>query len=137
MKKADIEALAVARLEEAECLLDAGHFSGAYYVAGYALELALKAVIAKSFRSDEIPDRRFVDKVHSHDITRLVDLAGLEVFRLAKVQEDATFAQNWEYVAGWSEISRYAFAEENKTLSLIEAIRNKDHGVFGWIRTHW
>lgn len=137
MRKNDIEGLAVARLNEATSLLNAGYFSGAYYLVGYAIELALKAVIAKSFQSDAIPDKRFVEKIYSHDVTRLVDLAGLEISRLTKVQEDATFAQNWEYVAGWSEISRYALTEEDRARLLIEATSDPNHGVFEWIRTHW
>jgi hypothetical protein len=38
--------LAMARLAEARILLDAGEFSGAYYLAGYAIECAIKARIA-------------------------------------------------------------------------------------------
>jgi HEPN domain-containing protein len=137
MRKSDIEKLAVTRLEEASSLLDAGHFSGAYYLAGYAIELAFKAVIARNFRSDEIPDRRFVEKVYSHDVTRLVALAELEADRLTKIKNDEIFAQNWEYVAGWSEIARYSLIEEDRTRSLIEAIRDPEHGVFAWIRARW
>ena len=42
--------LAEQRLAEAELLLANGFWSGAYYLAGYALECALKAKIASSFR---------------------------------------------------------------------------------------
>jgi hypothetical protein len=42
-KRADFQHLARARVKEAEILINAGEFDGAYYLAGYALECALKA----------------------------------------------------------------------------------------------
>ncbi len=50
LTKADLEALAETRLEDSIFLLQAGRSSSAYYLAGYAVELALKACIAKSFQ---------------------------------------------------------------------------------------
>ncbi len=47
MNRIDLQQLARARLREAEALLNAGEWSGAYYLAGYAVECGLKACIAK------------------------------------------------------------------------------------------
>ena len=99
LTKIGLQELARSRLAESVALFEAGHFSGAYYLGGYAIELALKACIAASFQPDTIPDRGFVERIYTHDLRKLVELAGLEVDRLAKVAADNTFAQNWEYIA--------------------------------------
>ena len=41
------------RLVEAKALLDQGMWDGAYYLAGYAVELALKACIIKMLQGSE------------------------------------------------------------------------------------
>ena len=43
----DLQELSKVRLKEATALLKLGLFDGAYYLAGYAVECALKACIAK------------------------------------------------------------------------------------------
>lgn len=43
----DIQELADWRLEEADYLCKGGYFDGAFYLAGYAVELYLKAKIAE------------------------------------------------------------------------------------------
>lgn len=48
--------LAQKRFDEAKLLLGNGFSSGAYYLSGYAIECALKAIIAAQFRANEIPD---------------------------------------------------------------------------------
>lgn len=45
LAKNDLEKLAQIRLEDSLFLLQAGRASSAYYLAGYAVELALKACI--------------------------------------------------------------------------------------------
>jgi len=40
--------------------MQAGFFDGAYYLAGYAVECAIKACIAKGTRRYEFPDKRKV-----------------------------------------------------------------------------
>jgi HEPN domain-containing protein len=65
--RATFQQLAEERLAEARALLETGHPSGAYYLAGYAIECALKARIAADFRADEIPDLRRVRDIYVHD----------------------------------------------------------------------
>lgn len=48
MFRKDFQDLAMVRVREAEMLLAAGLFDGAYYLAGLAVECALKACIAKA-----------------------------------------------------------------------------------------
>ncbi|MDB5548821.1 MAG: hypothetical protein JWR73_3204 [Tardiphaga sp.] len=69
--------LADERLTEAQLLLANDRPSGAYYLAGYAIEFALKAKIATRFLANEIPDKVLVIKVHDHDFNKLLQLANL------------------------------------------------------------
>jgi len=58
--QAEFQGLAEERLMEAKALLDLGKWCGTYYLAGYAVELALKACIIKSLMAtDAFPDREF------------------------------------------------------------------------------
>jgi HEPN domain-containing protein len=56
----DLQALSNVRLKEAKALLGAGLWDGAYYLAGYAVECALKACIAKQTQRYEFPDKKRV-----------------------------------------------------------------------------
>jgi hypothetical protein len=56
--------LAELRLLEAKLLFRERQPSGAYYLAGYAIECALKAIIAAQFRANEIPDKAMVNRVY-------------------------------------------------------------------------
>src|ERR1019366_8510670 len=47
MNRSDLHQLTEARVRESQALLAAGEAAGAYYVAGYAVDCALKACIAK------------------------------------------------------------------------------------------
>lgn len=132
-----LKQLAVARVAEAGHLLNAGYFSGAYYLGGYAVELALKACIAEAFQPRSIPDKRFVLDIYTHDLRNLVILAGLEADRLARSKADARFAEHWETVRAWSESTRYDISDETTARSLVDALRDPDYGVFEWIRSRW
>jgi HEPN domain-containing protein len=75
--RTDFQVLSRIRLKEANVLLAAGLYDGAYYLAGYAVECALKACIAKATRRYEFPDRVRVNACHTHDITELMVIAEL------------------------------------------------------------
>lgn len=52
---------------------------GAYYLAGYAVECALKACIAKETKRHEFPPKRqYVHDVYTHDLNSLLRLTGLD-----------------------------------------------------------
>jgi HEPN domain-containing protein len=53
-----LQELSNVRLKEAKALLKVGMADGAYYLAGYAVECALKACIAKETRRYDFPDKR-------------------------------------------------------------------------------
>ena len=76
--KKDLEALADMRLGDAKLLFNAGRYSAAYYLCGYAVETGIKACIAGVFRADVIPDKTFVNAIYSHKLDDLLGLAGLK-----------------------------------------------------------
>jgi len=76
--RATFQKLAELRLAQAQLLLENGLPSGAYYLAGYATECALKSIIATSFRANEIPDKSLVNSVYTHNLKDLLNLAELK-----------------------------------------------------------
>lgn len=133
----DLKALSEARFGDAESLLAANRFSAAYYLAGYAIECGLKAVISLAFRQHVIPSRKFVADIHTHDLTALVALAGLKIeldrARAANPQLDA----NWAFVSGWKETARYETIDPFLARRMLIAIGDPDAGVLSWLKAHW
>jgi len=129
--------LAESRLKEALSLLELGYHSGAYYLSGYAVELGLKAVIAKQILAGTIPDRAFIQGVYSHDLTKLLALAGLASDWKTRGDDDPVFAANWLLATQWSESSRYEMIDQFRALEMVNAVAEPDHGVVAWLRTHW
>lgn len=125
------------RLDEANILLDARHWSGAYYLSGYAIELALKAVIARQFRAGDIPDRNKVNAIWTHKLDNLLDLAELRPDLELRAKASPKFAANWNMAKGWSEGSRYETIDETMARAMLHALSDPLEGAFGWIRSKW
>jgi HEPN domain-containing protein len=137
--RALLQELAKLRLEEAKLLAREKHFSGAYYMGGYAIECALKACIATQFRANEIPDKSLVDKIYTHKISVLLQLAGLEKLLDAERQNDAELDRRWSVVKNWTEQARYSIYTEEQALAIIDAIDGdgKTEGLFQWLSAQW
>ena len=136
MNRKDFQELSKVRLTEAKALLDLGHFDGAYYLAGYAVECALKACIAKGTQRHDFPDKRRVDLSHTHNLRDLVRIAGLDdAFSAASVNPE--FVENWYRVTGWSEQSRYRRHSEESSRQLIVAVDDRRRGVMACIKPHY
>src|SRR5579864_8154006 len=110
----DLQELSKVRLKEATALLRLGLHDGAYYLAGYAVECALKACIAKGTRRFEFPDKRRVDSSYTHDLELLMRLAHLDESHKERVKRDPEFKANWGTVEAWDEQSRYERHSEEK-----------------------
>ena len=93
--RADFQDVADERLAEAKSLLDSGKWSGAYYLAGYAVELALKTCIIRTLMAtDAFPDRDFSKNCYTHAIEKLVVLARLDEIRRNAMAEDPALQAN-------------------------------------------
>lgn len=134
MNRADLQKLADMRIEEAEILLKAKKYAGAYYLAGYAIEFALKACIAKKVRRYDYPDKQHAHKCYTHKVEELVGLAGLK--RLLDADRDLTL--RWIVVKDWNEETRYERKVTRvEAQTLFDAITDPVHGVLPWIKLYW
>lgn len=139
MNKSDLESIAEVRIAEATVLLanDPPMPDGAYYLAGYAVECALKACIAKLNNQHDWPDKSFVQDCHTHSVTALLRLAGLKEARDADATGNSAFELNWNIVKDWNERSRYEKHSVEKARELVDAVTDNMHGVLTWIKAHW
>lgn len=110
---------------------------GGYYLAGYAVEFALKACIARLTNQGDFPDKQFAQDCFTHSIERLVKLAALKPQRDADAAANSYLEANWIVVKDWTEESRYEQNTEADAKSLIEAITNVTNGVLPWIKARW
>lgn len=128
--------LALERLDDAQALLSAKRYSGAYYLAGYGLECALKACIARRTKRHAFPPRD-ASKYYVHDLEKLLDAAELrkELDQERKSQPD--FDNNWTLVKDWNEEARYQNHSRVEARDLLAAILDSNSGVLQWLRKHW
>ncbi len=138
MNRFDFQELALLRLKEAQVLLQHGCVEGAYYLAGYVVECALKACIAKLTKEFEFPDKDRVNQSHVHNLKKLIDVAGLNQKLLDRMREDNDFLGAWNVVKDWSEKSRYNKAiAKNAAEDLLNAIRDEKSGILSWLKKFW
>jgi HEPN domain-containing protein len=140
MNRADLHRLANERIADAKALLAAGRWSAAYYMAGYAVECGLKAcILARMAAAPEIPfeDKRYSEKCWTHNLSQLVDLAGLKATLAADAAADPDLEANWDTVRWWRESSRYERRTKVIAKAFCEAIADKKHGVMTWIKRYW
>lgn len=138
MNRADLQQLARLRIEEAKVLLDNACFAGAYYLAGYAVECALKACIAKLTTRYDFPNKELATKSYTHDLTNLAKLAGLELALNKEIQSNKGFERNWAAVKDWSEDARYRTNILGPNArDLYSAIVSRKDGVLTWLKKRW
>jgi hypothetical protein len=118
-------------------LHSAGEYSGAYYLAGYAVECGLKACFAKSVREHDFPDKDRAAKVFTHKLRELVKLARLESELSAAQAENPRFSSGWDVICEWIEDSRYSIWTEGQSEAIVNAIVREKDGVLPWIKRHW
>jgi HEPN domain-containing protein len=135
----DLRQLAEDRVLDAEALLNSGRWSGAYYLAGYAIECAFKACVAKKTNLHDFPDKLVAHQAFTHDLVALLSLAGLKL----QLQLDTTpvtnpaLAANWQHVKNWDEKARYQQKTEAEARQLHDAVTHISDGVLPWIKRHW
>ena len=132
----DFRTLAELRAEEARVLLRSRRQLGAYYLAGYAVECALKACIAKQTKRFQFPPKRSsVEKMYSHNLDSLLDAADLKSQLTKEIEANPSFAANWNTVKDWTAESRYKTSGLNGR-DLYNAVAGPN-GVLPWIRLRW
>ena len=137
MTRSDFQQLAGVRIDEANVLFAAKKWSGAYYLAGYAVECALKACIAKLTKADDFPPQNTNRDYYTHDIKTLIRTARLDAVRIADGSTNLSLEAYWNVVELWSEQSRYNSKSELEARDLLKAVDDPTDGVLQWIRQHW
>jgi HEPN domain-containing protein len=132
-----MQQLAEERIRDAEALLNAGQWSGAYYLAGYAVEWALKACIAKLTNQYDYPDKDRAQRCYTHKIDVLVLVAGLKNQHKIDMVANPALATNWLIVKDWDETARYELWTEADARKLFAAVIDTSNGVLPWITVHW
>lgn len=137
MHRRQWRSLARLRHAEAKALLAAEQWSGAYYLSGYAVECGLKACCARLVRVADIPDKRWINNLHTHSLENLVKEAGLSMDRENEALTDGLFEVNWATAKDWNETARYAEWTKTQSVDMFTAVFNHKHGVMKWVRRNW
>ena len=138
MKRSELKRLAELRVRDALNLLRGRRYDACYYLAGYAVECALKACIAKQFRASTIPDPGRVKSIFTHQLEALVNVAGLAESLNEETRIDPDFEAYWNVVKDWKPDRRYQTGTTRyEAQNLYDAINDPDHGVFQWLRRYW
>ena len=144
MTRPEFQQIALLRLDEAETLLIQGKYDGCCYLAGYALELALKAVICNRMDNDSFFDILKSETARAfkiHNLSELVILAGLSKEYKKLEVDNPILSGNWEYIKNdikWSEQLRYQIGlTEIQAKTMITAINDPLNGILEWIKKYW
>lgn len=142
MNRTTLQQLAQLRLDDAQALLAASRWSAAYYLAGYAVECALKSCVLRHIHDSGAifaPGEYLKDlaKCWSHDFKLLLQLAGLTATHGTALGANPAFGAFWAVAKDWKEISRYEEKTEQQALALYEAITHNPDGVFQWLQQRW
>ena len=137
LSRNDLQKLAEVRLKSSIILFREGESSSAYYLAGYCIELALKACASKLFKDNVIPGKAFVLAIYTHNLLDLLKVAGLLPQLNMDAKIDPLFAAYWGIATKWNEASRYQFWDPVAAATLIQSINDPDHGVFQWVKKYW
>jgi HEPN domain-containing protein len=109
------------RLRDAQVLLKAKRLDGAFYLSGYAVELALKARICRTLKWREFPQsgREFEDfkSLRTHDLEVLRKFSGIEERVTAKALRE------WSVVTKWNPEKRYQAIGMLKPLEASEMVK--------------
>ena len=143
----EIRKLSWQRLKEAEILLKNGMFDGAYYLAGYSVELLLKAKIcdrlgipnlfdenSKSYSEKGIGEIRKTLK--THNLFTLLILSGLKVkFDNDKATNKELAKSNSLLFNSWDENARYKPCGHmvDKDVEKLINLLSGTNGIITWI----
>jgi hypothetical protein len=138
MNRKKFQEISKLREKEAKALLRAQCAHGAYYLAGYSIECALKACIAKQTNKHDFPNKDLAGKVHIHNLETLMKLASLEQHLQRDMSTNSALSINWATVKDWKETSRYSNnISTQEAKDMISACIARKNGILNWIRKKW
>jgi hypothetical protein len=141
LNRADLQQLSEDRILDAQELLAAGRWSGAYHLAGYAVECGLKSCILSHLERTGMlfRDRNYLRSLADcwTQLDKLVSIAGLTAELGIACEVNPVLAGYWGVAKDWNETSRYEHKTQTEAEELLEAITNDPNEVLSWIRIHW
>ena len=99
-------------------------YDGAVYLCGYAIELALKAIILKDKLwgfPEESDEFKLYEMVKTHDLENLLKISGKE-----SLLNDRNFVISWALVKTWRSEFRYrpiGMVTESSSMQMLSATR--------------
>ena len=144
MTSTEFKNLTQMRLKEANALCDKKLYDGSCYLAGYCIELALKAAICKRMGAPDFfeairPETARAFKIHN--LEELVTLAGLRSQFNTQITANVFFQTNWSFIKttiNWSEQLRYQSGKnQSETQTMLFALTDPQNGILPWIKKHW
>jgi hypothetical protein len=144
MTRKEFQDIALLRLKDAEALFKQNQYDGCCYLAGYVIELALKAAICKNMHTDDFFDAVKTETARAfkiHNLKELIILAGLSHRYKDLPVTNPVLAQHWIFVTDgikWSEQLRYQSGfTQAESQKLLEAINHPQNGILKWIKKYW
>lgn len=136
----ELKSLSRTRLKEVKVLFNNKLYDGAFYLAGYIIELALKARICKILDMDYPDTGELSRSFKTHKLENLLKLGGLHGKFEQELSNNRDFQINWSLILSWSEEFRYyptGTNTRNNVQDLINAIENPNNGILTWIKRKW
>ena len=138
----EIVSLADKKIEEAERMCANGDYSAAYYYAGYAVELYLKARICITLDIDDfydfgnrpklINEDTIMRSYKVHNFEQLLILSGLNKIHRQEMKS-VSFDAAWNILIEWKEDVRYTTGiEKQKAIKFINSVKT----FATWIKRH-
>lgn len=139
--RSELKELAKIRLKEAKALFACELYDGSRYLAGYVVELSLKARICKVLDTDNYPESGELSRLFmTHKFDVLLRLAGLERrFERAQI-DNPNLLTNWSLVTEWTSAFRYrpvGSSSKQHAQQIITALEDKKDGIFTWMKKYW
>lgn len=126
--------LAADRVREARLLLKHEQFTGAAYIAGYAVELLLKAIIAVRANAGFWPLEQLVSEYRTHDFDILLKQAGLARQMRAVAGKNPELSSNWQVARIWETNFRYRRLQRQLASDIVSAVTDERDGIAAWLR---
>ena len=134
MRSADMCGLAEDRINEAVLLLANHHYTGAAYIAGYAVEFYLKAILARQQYAGFWPLDNIVNEHRTHDLEDLLTMCGLKDRMRTASKTNIELAINWQALRDWRPDIRYRRLRRRLAEDIVGAVTDTPNGVAHWLR---
>jgi hypothetical protein len=133
----EITDLADKRLQEAELLHANGMEEGAFYLAGYVIELMLKARICKNLDIENFyirPIKTGKQAFFTHDLEQLLTLSGLRTIFDQEISTNTVLANSWLVICTWDEERRYVSVVTHRNITtFLSSVK-----IFlAWFQQNW